>query len=67
MHIGEFGTFAADGRVPIDQRADWTALIAETANEHGIPHAYWEFHSHFGAYDFSRNAWNRPLLDALTG
>lgn len=67
VHIGELGTFAADGRVPIADRAAWTETIVDLADRHDIPFAYWEFHSHFGAYDFSRNAWNRPILDALIG
>lgn len=67
VYLGEFGAFANDGQVPIDDRAAWTATVVDEANRQSIPFGYWEFHSDFAAYDLDRGEWNEPLLDALLG
>ena len=33
----------------------------------GLPWAYWDFATDFGAYDRDRRAWRRELLAALMG
>ena len=45
----------------------WTQAVVAAARKHGIPYAYWELRSGFGAYDFEAQAWRQPLLDALLG
>ncbi len=67
VHIGEFGAFSAEGRVPMADRAAWTRTVVDEANTQGLSFAYWEFHAGYAAYDLDADAWNDPLLDALLG
>lgn len=67
VHIGEFGAFAADGQVPIEDRAAWTRTVVDEATRQGLSFAYWEFHAGYAAYDLEARQWNAPLLDALLG
>ena len=67
VHLGEFGAFGADGRVPIADRAAWTATVADEAGQLGIPFSYWDFHADFAVYDSERNVWIPELLEALLG
>ena len=67
MHMGEFGAFGAEGRVPIGDRAAWTGAAVEAATSRGMSFAYWEFHAGFGAYDLDANDWVPELRDALVG
>jgi len=67
VHLGEFGAFSAEGRVPMADRAAWTSVVVDEANKHGIPFSYWEFHAGYAAYNVDTNQWNTPLLDALLG
>lgn len=64
IHLGEFGAFSAGGQVPIADRVAWTSTIVSEANRQNIPYAYWEFQSHFGAYNLNTGRWNQ-LLPAL--
>ena len=67
IHLGEFGAFAADGSVPVADRAAWTATVVDEADKLGIPFSYWDFHADFAAYDGERNVWIPELRDALLG
>lgn len=67
VHIGEFGAFAADGRVPTADRVAWTETVVDEANRLGVPFSYWEFHAGYAAYDLDANAWNEGLRNALLG
>ena len=62
MYLGEFGAYS---KSPIEGRAQWTAFVARTAENHGMSWTYWEFCSGFGVYDPVAKAWRQPLLDAL--
>ena len=67
IHLGEFGAFSADGQVPIDDRAAWTATVVDEAAQLGIPFSYWDFHADFAVYDGDRDVWIPELLTALLG
>lgn len=62
IFLGEFGSF---NKGDIESRVRWTAFVAQTAESHGFPWAYWEFCSTFGIYDPVARAWRKPLYDAL--
>lgn len=62
MFLGEFGAYSQGD---MDSRQRWTSYVARTAEAHGMPWAYWEFCSGFGAYDPAVNQWRAPLLTAL--
>jgi endoglucanase len=62
LFLGEFGAYS---KGDMASRARWTACVARTAESHGIPWAYWEFCSGFGAYDPVAHQWRQPLLNAL--
>ena len=67
IHIGEFGAYDGEGRVPLDDRAEWTATVVDEANRLDIPFSYWEFHADFAAFDLSTNSWIAELRQALIG
>jgi endoglucanase len=62
LFVGEFG--ALDTADPRD-RVEWTELVRTEAERLGLPWAYWDFSTGFGAYDVAAGAWRAPLLDAL--
>ncbi len=60
--LGEFGVLeTAD---PFD-RGLWTALVARTAEAHGVSWLYWQFDDNFAAYDTTRDTWVEPVARAL--
>ena len=65
VHLGEFGAFGAEGRVPIGDRAEWTATVVDEASAQGISMSYWEFHAGYAAYDLNTNTWVAELKNAL--
>ena len=62
LFLGEFGAYS---KGDLDSRARWTTAVARAADARGIPYAYWEFNSGFGAYDPKARQWRAPLLKAL--
>jgi len=62
IYLGEFGAYS---KSPMEGRAQWTAFVARTAEQHGMAWTYWEFCSGFGVYDPDAKAWRQPLLNAL--
>jgi endoglucanase len=62
LYLGEFGAFSAS---PMQYRKAWTKAVVDTALDTELPYAYWELRSGFGAFDSSRNAWRKELIDAL--
>lgn len=65
VHLGEFGVFSAEGRVPMTDRVAWTQTVVDEAEQLGIPFSYWEFHAGYAAYDLDEQRWNEGLRDAL--
>jgi endoglucanase len=59
LFLGEFGTLET---APLDDRADWTQCVRETAESLGIGWCLWDFGTDFGAYDPDARAWREPLL-----
>ena len=64
LYVGEFGVLAAADRA---SRLRWTAWVRHELERLGIPWAYWDLATEFGAYDLERGAWDAELLDALLG
>jgi len=64
VYLGEFGAYGK--HASLEDRARWTAFIAGTAQELGIPFAYWEYQAGFGIWDPAAGRWRQELLDALT-
>jgi endoglucanase len=64
LYVGEFGAVAAADRA---SRLHWTAWVRHELERLGIPWAYWDLVTEFGAYDPARGAWDAELLDALLG
>lgn len=60
--LGEFGAY---DKAPMDSRVKWTAAVAQAARERGFAYAYWQFSSDFILYDFQRQAWVEPILEAI--
>ena len=67
VHLGEFGAFGAEGRVPLGDRAAWTGTAVDELNKLDIPFSYWEFHAGYAAYDLDEDAWVEDLRAALLG
>jgi endoglucanase len=64
LYVGEFGVVAAADRA---SRLRWTAWTRHELERLGIPWAYWDLCTEFGAYDLERGAWDAELRDALLG
>jgi endoglucanase len=64
LYVGEFGVLAAADRA---SRLRWTAWVRRELERLGIPWAYWDLATEFGAYDLERGAWDAELLDGLLG
>ena len=62
VFLGEFGAYE---KAPMDSRTRWIARVARVAEAHGLPWAYWQMDTDFAAYDFGRDAWIAPMLQAL--
>jgi endoglucanase len=64
LYFGEFGAVAAADRA---SRLRWTAWVRHELERLGIPWAYWDLATEFGAYDLERRAWDAEMLDTLVG
>ncbi|HEX8417974.1 MAG TPA: cellulase family glycosylhydrolase [Methylobacterium sp.] len=62
IYLGEFGVYDS---APIAARARYVASVARNAERLGWPWAYWQFDHDFALFDTTREAWVRPVLDAL--
>jgi endoglucanase len=62
VFLGEFGAY---DKAPMESRAKWDAAVARAAEAHGISWAYWQFDPDFVLYDFPKQAFVGPILDAL--
>jgi endoglucanase len=62
VFLGEFGAYY---KAPAESRGRWIASVARVAEAHGLPWAYWQMDTDFAAYDFDREAWVRPVYQAL--
>jgi endoglucanase len=64
LFVGEFGALAT---VDHASRVRWTRWVRQELERLGVPWAYWDFGTDFGAYDLDRRAWRTDLLRALVG
>jgi endoglucanase len=62
IFLGEFGAY---DKAPMESRVRYTDAVARTAESFGWSWAYWQFDSDFILYDIDRDAWVRPILNAL--
>lgn len=62
VYLGEFGAF---DKAPQDSRVKWNAAVARAAEKRGFSWAYWQFDPDFALYDFSKDRFVEPILDAL--
>jgi endoglucanase len=62
IFLGEFGAF---DKADMDSRARYTDCVARTAEKFGWSWAYWQFDGDFVVYDLDKDAWVRPIHDAL--
>ena len=62
IFLGEFGAYE---KAPMEYRAKWDGAIARAAEARGFSWAYWQFDPDFSLYDFSRQQFVGPILDAL--
>jgi endoglucanase len=67
LWLGEFGAYGGPPNRPNDMasRVEYTRLVRDAAEQHGIPWAYWEFDAGFGIYDRESREWREPLRRAL--
>lgn len=63
LYVGEFGAL---DRADQGSRVRWTHWVRRELDRLGLPWAYWDFGTDFGAYDLGRHTWRQDLLDALT-
>ncbi len=68
--LGEFGVYlyiAENVDVTIkDDITEYLAYVSKSMEDAGIPWAYWEYNSGFGAYDSSSKAWKDYVMNGLT-
>jgi endoglucanase len=64
LFLGEFGAIE---NAPMAARAAWTRHVRAEAERLGLPWAYWDFATDFGAFDLDRQDWREPLRQALLG
>ena len=64
LYVSEFGALDTADH---DSRVRWTQWVRHELDRLGLPWAYWDFTTDFGAYDLDRRAWRHELLRALTG
>jgi endoglucanase len=62
IFLGEFGAY---DKGDMDSRAQYTAFVARTAEKWNFCWAYWQFDSDFIVYNIDKEAWVKPILDAL--
>jgi endoglucanase len=62
VFLGEFGAY---DKGDMDSRARYTAFIARTAEKLNFCWAYWQFDSDFIVYNIDKEAWVKPILNAL--
>lgn len=62
VFLGEFGTFDT---APMADRVRWTSAVARAAEARGFSWSYWQFDINFKAFDIEKDAWVRPILNAL--
>jgi len=69
LWLGEFGAYGGPAAQPNDigSRAEYTRLVRDAAEQHGIAWTYWEFDAGFGVYDPKARQWREPLRRALLG
>jgi endoglucanase len=60
--LGEFGAY---DKGDMDSRARYTAFVALTAEKFNFCWAYWQFDSDFIVYNIDKEAWVKPILNAL--
>lgn len=60
--LGEFGAY---DKAPMESRIAYTAAVARAAERRGWAWAYWQFDSDFVVYDIDKDAWVKPIHDAL--
>jgi endoglucanase len=62
VFLGEFGAY---DKAPQEDRVKYTAAVARAAEMRGWAFGYWQFDSNFIVYDIDKDAWNRPIHEAL--
>jgi len=62
IFLGEFGAY---DKAAMKDRVLWTSTVARAAESHGFAFAYWQFSSDFIVYDFKKQQWVEPILNAL--
>jgi endoglucanase len=62
LYLGEFGAYS---RADLASRARWTTFVRQTAEQHKMAWAYWEFAAGFGVFDRQRAEWREELRVAL--
>jgi endoglucanase len=62
LYLDEFGS---NEKADPESRAEYTRFVRDEAEKRGIPWAYWEFASTFGAWSPEAGAWVEPVRKAL--
>ena len=62
IFLGEFGAY---DKGDMDSRVLYTAFVARTAEKSNFCWAYWQFDSDFIVYNIDKEAWVKPILNAL--
>jgi endoglucanase len=62
VFMGEFGSY---NKADLPSRIRWTTFVRSTAEELGIPWAYWEFAAGFGIYNPTSRQYRTELTKAL--
>jgi endoglucanase len=60
--LNEFGSF---DKAPMQYRAVWDSAVARGAEARGFAWAYWQFDPDFKLYDFDKDQFVEPILNAL--
>jgi len=62
IFMGEFGAYENGAMA---DRVKWTSAVARAAEARKFSWAYWYFDGGFTVYDIDRQAWVKPIKDAL--
>lgn len=62
VYLGEFGVFEG---APPDARVRWLQAVSRAAERRGWSWAYWQFDHDFALFDRGKDAWVKPVLDAV--
>jgi endoglucanase len=62
LYLSEFGSHE---KADPDSREEYTRFVRDAAEQRGIPWAYWEFASTFGAWSPEAGDWVEPVRKAL--